>query len=102
MSSNETPAESRARQMAEIVNDHERERAVAVLDRYRPVLVAEFGAAAVERVLDDPGFLILLAEVTGARDVEPDEVAYAAVAHLRDHPEASLEDAVSSAAQDED
>lgn len=85
----ESPSETFVRRMMAAEEDMIQERAAAVLERYRPILVAEFGETITDQIMSHPAFTAYVAEVYDSLELEPDEAAFEAAQYLQDNPEAT-------------
>jgi hypothetical protein len=73
-------------------DEHEAERATAVLARYRERLEADFGAEITARIMSHRHLAVFVADAS-TYDLEPDEAVSAAAEYLREHPDQTTADA---------
>ncbi|GAA4626797.1 hypothetical protein GCM10023196_036520 [Actinoallomurus vinaceus] len=81
------------RMVTAVVDDHFQERADRVLNAYRPQIVADVGEDITRQVTEDPGFNAFLLAAYDEAELEPEVATHEAAAWLRDHPDATPEQA---------
>jgi hypothetical protein len=87
-----TTMAQRATTLRLLGDEHEAERATAVLARYRERLEADFGAEITARIMSHRHLAVFVADAS-TYDLEPDEAVSAAAEYLREHPDQTTADA---------
>jgi hypothetical protein len=97
--SDHAPQDRFVDQLAAALDEHEHQRAAAIMAKYRPELEAEFGADATARVVEHSSFLPWALSQMELRDLdEPCQPAWEAVAYLQQHSDAGPDEAFTAVA----
>ncbi|MEV7871446.1 hypothetical protein AB0P17_36345 [Streptomyces sp. NPDC088124] len=87
------PRETFTTELLRIMTEHEADSIARRVGRVRPELVAEFGEGIAASVVGHPEFTEYAVQMGELDRREADDAAYAALDHLRHHPDATPADA---------